>query len=272
MPPGTVDGLLAGRSKIPVAPEQAAVGIPADLLRRRPDIRRTELEAAAQSAQIGFAKADLLPALTLVGNVGTIATDIGRGDIGDVFTAKSLDYSVGPAVEWNILNYGQITNNVRVQDARLQELLVEYQNAVLAAQEEVENGLAAFVQSRAQSAYLRNSAGAAAGALTIALNQYKQGIADFTTVLTAEENLLAAQTDLAVARGNIALGLIATYRALGGGWQLREGEDFVPEDVRSEMAERTNWGTLLTPELLTPEAPGLPGPEDASPSVRPPEW
>jgi NodT family efflux transporter outer membrane factor (OMF) lipoprotein len=272
MPPGTVDGLLAGRSKIPVAPEQAAVGIPADLLRRRPDIRRTELEAAAQSAQIGFAKADLLPALTLVGNVGTIATDIGRGDIGDVFTAKSLDYSVGPAVEWNILNYGQITNNVRVQDARLQELLVEYQNAVLAAQEEVENGLAAFVQSRAQSAYLRNSAGAAAGALTIALNQYKQGIADFTTVLTAEENLLAAQTDLAVARGTIALGLIATYRALGGGWQLREGEDFVPEDVRSEMAERTNWGTLLTPELLTPEAPGLPGPEDASPSVRPPEW
>ena len=95
---------------------------------------------------------------------------------------------------------------------------------------------------------------------------------DFTVVLNAEENLYQAQNNLAVARGNIPLGLIATYRALGGGWQLREGNDFVPDATRAEMARRTNWGTWLTPDLLRPQAPGLPSPEDRGPLVRPPEW
>jgi len=175
-------------------------------------------------------------------------------------------------VQWNILNYGQITNNVRVQDARFQELLVGYQNSVLSAQKEVENGLVAFVKSREQSVYLAESTKAGEGALTIALNQYKEGTADFTTVLTAEQNLYKAQSDLADARGNISLGLIAAYRAMGGGWQIREGNDFVPESTRSEMAERTNWGGLLSPQLLTPEAPGLPSPADASASPGLPEW
>ena len=272
VPPGGADTILAGPSQIPVAPQQAVVGIPADLLRRRPDVRSAELKAAAQSAQIGFAKADLLPAFTLVGNVGTISSDIGKGNLGDVFTGRSVAASIGPAVQWNILNYGQITNNVRVQDARFQELLVGYQNSVLSAQKEVENGLVAFVKSREQSVYLAASTKAGEGALTIALNQYKEGTADFTTVLTAEQNLYKAQSDLADARGNISLGLIAAYRAMGGGWQIREGNDFVPESTRSEMAERTNWGTLLSPELLTPEAPGLPSPADASASPGLPEW
>jgi NodT family efflux transporter outer membrane factor (OMF) lipoprotein len=272
LPPGGADAILAGPSKIPVAPERAVVGIPADLLRRRPDVRQAELQAAAQSAQIGFAKADLLPALSLFGNVGTFASDIGTGKLSDVFTGKSVSYSVGPAVQWNVLNYGQITNNVRTQDARFQALLADYQNAVLSAQREVENGLVAFVKSREQSVYLEQSAEAAEGALTVALNQYKQGTADFTTVLTAEQNLYQAQSDLADARGNIALGLIAAYRSLGGGWQIREGNDFVPEETRAEMAERTDWGTLLTPDLLQPESPGLPGPEDASASPGLPEW
>jgi hypothetical protein len=91
-------------------------------------------------------------------------------------------------------------------------------------------------------------------------------------VLIAEENLYKTQNNLAVARGNIVLGLIAAYRALGGGWQVREGNDFVPAATQEEMAQRTNWGTLLTPDLLLPQAPGLPSPEDAGPLVRPPEW
>jgi hypothetical protein len=91
-------------------------------------------------------------------------------------------------------------------------------------------------------------------------------------VLTAEERLFTSENDLAVARGNIPLGMIAAYRALGGGWQIREGHEFVPTETRTEMAERTNWGTILSPELLAPDAPGLPGPEDTGPTLRLPEW
>jgi len=273
LPPGGADAVLAGEpSRIPVAPAQVAAGIPSDLLRRRPDVRKAELDATAQNAQIGFAKADLLPALSLIGNVGTLASDIGKGSLSDVFTGRSVSSSIGPAVQWNVLNYGQITNNVRVQDAKLQALLVEYQNTVLTAQRDVENGLVAFVKSREQTIYLEESTVAAEGALTIALNQYKEGTADFTTVLVAEENLYSAQSDLAQARGNVSLGLINAYRALGGGWEIREGNDFVPEATRNEMAERTDWGTWMTPDLLQPDAPGLPGPEDTSSSPGLPEW
>lgn len=272
LPPGPLDSLLAGSADIPTAPEWVAVGIPADLLRRRPDIRRAELQAAAQSAQIGFAKADLFPTFTLLGNVGTLSSNIGQSGLGDVFTAKSLAYSAGPAVQWNILNYGQITNNVRVQDARFQQLLVDYQNTVLKAQQEVENGITIFTQSRTQVGFLTKSVTAAEDALRIALIQYKEGTADFTTVLTAEQNLYQAQNNLAIATGAVPLGLIAAYRALGGGWQIREGRDFVPANMRDEMAKRTNWGTWLTPQLLQPPAPGLPSPDDVGPLVRPPEW
>jgi outer membrane protein TolC len=272
MPPGQLDGMLAGSSGIPTAPRQITVGIPADLLRRRPDIRRAELQAAAQCAQIGFAKADLFPAFSLRGNVGTSSTDINQASLGDVFTGNNVAYSTGPVVQWNILNYGQITNNVRVQDARFQQLLIDYQNTVLKAQQEVANGIATFVHSREQAGFLKNSVAAAEGAVTIATLQYRQGIADFTTVLTAEQNLYKAQNDLALATGSISLGLISTYRALGGGWQIRQGYDFVPVETRQEMAERTNWGTLLTPDLLRPQVPALPSPQDRGPLVRPPEW
>ena len=153
MPPGPRDDLLAGSSEIPTAPEQVVAGIPADLLRRRPDVRRAELQAATQSAQIGFAKADLYPTFSLLGNVGTLATDISPSSLSNVFTRGSLHYSVGPAVQWNVLNYGQITNNVRVQDAKFQQLLIDYQNTVLKAQQEVENGIAKFVHSREQAGF-----------------------------------------------------------------------------------------------------------------------
>src|SRR5262245_22783283 len=272
MPPGQVDDLLVGSADIPTAPPQVTVGIPADLLRRRPDIRRAEFQAAAQCAQIGFAQADLFPAFQLTGTVGTLSTDIAHHSLGNFFTGDSLTYNVGPSVQWSILNYVQITNNVRVQDAKLQELLFDYQNTVLKAQQEVANGIATFVHSRDQAEFLKNSVVAAEGALTIATVQYRQGIADFTTVLTAEQNLYQAQNSLALATGSIALGLITTYRALGGGWQIREGRDFVPAQTQQEMAERTNWGTLLTPDLLRPQIPALSVPQDRGPVVRPPEW
>ena len=227
MPPGYVDHLLTDTGTSPMHQSAWRSGFPADLLRRRPDIRQAELQAAAQCAQIGYAKADLFPIFSLAGDVGTLGSNVTRG-LDERFTGKSLYYSVGPNVQWNILNYGQITNNVRAQDARFQELLTGYQNAVLKAQQEVENGIAAFLYSRDQVVFLQQSVDAAEGALRIAIIQYRQGIADFTTVLTAEQNLYQAQNSLTVAQGNVPLGLIAAYRAMGGGWQLREGNDFIP--------------------------------------------
>jgi NodT family efflux transporter outer membrane factor (OMF) lipoprotein len=272
MPPRTMDNMLSGSDDIPTSPEQVIVGIPADLLRRRPDVRRAELQAAAQSAQIGVSKAELFPTFALVGNVGTLATDVGSNSLGHLFSRGSFLYSAGPGVQWNILNYGQITNNVRVQDAKFQQLLIDYQNAVLKAQQEVEDGIAAFIHSREQANFLQQSVSAGEGALRIALLQYREGTADFTTVLTAEQNLYQVQNSLALATGSIALGLITTYRALGGGWQIRDGKDFVPAETQQEMRERTNWGTLLSPELLQPQAPGLPSSQDRGPPVRLPEW
>lgn len=155
----------------------------------------------------------------------------------------------------------------------MQQYLVDYQNAVLKAQREVEDGLSATLQSRAQAGYLRRASDAAQGALGIALLEYQQGTRDFTTVLTAEQNLYAAETNLAQALGNSASGLVSVYRALGGGWQVREGRGFVDPTTAEEMRSRTNWGGLLAPAgaPLQPD-PGLPGPEDRGPTVGAPEW
>jgi NodT family efflux transporter outer membrane factor (OMF) lipoprotein len=199
-------GFLLGRSTgiIPSAPRTAAVGIPADLLRRRPDIRAAELLAAAQSAQIGVAASELYPAITLIGTFGGSASTLIGGNLGNVFQPSGRNFTLGPALQWNILNYGQITNNVRLQDATLQQYLVDYQNTVLKAQQEVENGISAFLNSKAEAGFLHQSTQAARGALRVALLQYQDGKRDFTTVLTAEQNLLTAENNLAVATGNIS--------------------------------------------------------------------
>jgi NodT family efflux transporter outer membrane factor (OMF) lipoprotein len=265
--------LAKGTGQIPVAPRKVVVGVPADLLRRRPDIRTAELRAAAQSAQIGVADADLYPAISITGSFGGIANNVGGHNLLQVFQPIGRSFSVGPAFQWNLLNYGQITNNVRLQDATLQQYLVDYQNTVLKAQQEVENGISSFLLSRAQADYLHRSVVAAVGALHIATLEYQQGTRDFTTVLTAEQNLYQAQNNLVLATGNISTGLVSVFRALGGGWQIRDGNGFVNVATSEEMRHRTNWGELLPPAGESPPpAPGLPGPEDRGPTVRAPEW
>lgn len=270
--PQSLDAMLAPSKGIPAAPANVSVGIPADLLRRRPDIRSAELRAASQSAQIGVAKADLFPSLTLVGTVGYISTNVNQSSLSDLFTHKSLAYGVGPSLNWNILNYGQITNNVRAQDARFQSLIADYQNTVLKAQQEVEDGIATFVLSQRQAAFLRNSVTAASGALDLAFTQYQEGLTDFTTVLTSEQALLDAQNNLAVALGATSVGLAQTYRALGGGWEMRAGKEFVPPGVTDQMKSRTNWG-----DLLSISAPAAGQQEKAPPPPKPfptsaPDW
>ena len=267
LPPSHLVDELSSSSDIPVSPPQVVVGIPADLLRRRPDIRSAELQAAAQCAQIGVAKADLYPAFSLTGNFGFVSTDLGRNSLSDMFRWSSRNIQAGPTFQWNILNYGQITNNVRVQDARFQELLIAYQNTVLAAQQEVEDNLIAFLKAQEQAGFLAVSATAAKGALDLAIQQYRQGVVDFTTVLVAQQSLLSVQDNLAATLGNIASNLVRVYQALGGGWELREGKDLVPHEIKEEMSKRTNWSKLLAPSSHNP----LPSEEPKSP-IRLPDW
>jgi len=265
MPPRELTELLAGSADIPVAPPYIVVGIPADLLRRRPDIRQAEFQAAAQSAQIGVAKADLYPAFSLTGQFGILAADVGRFSLADMFDWRSRFGSIGPTVRWNIFNYGQITNQVRTQDARFQELLIRYQNTVLNAQREVEDNLIAFLKSEDRARFLAESTAAAQRSMELAVLQYRQGITDFTTVLTAQQALLTEQDNLASTLGEISRNLVGVYRALGGGWQVREGRDLVPESVKKVMAERTDWGRILSPATYLP-------PTEPKPTVRSPDW
>ena len=253
VPPRNLDHLLGDRSAIPEAPLEVAVGIPADLLRRRPDIRIAELQAAAQCALIGVAKADLYPAFTLNGTFGYLASDVGRFHLSQIASWDSRTGSFGPAFAWNILNYGQITNAVRVQDALFQELIFTYQDTVLRAQQEVEDGLIGFLQSENRLVSLEEAAAAAKRSADLALIQYREGATDYTTVLTAQAALLAQQDNLATGRADVPQGLITVYRALGGGWEIREGQRFLPADVTQTMGSRTDWGGLLDPAAVEPQ-------------------
>jgi NodT family efflux transporter outer membrane factor (OMF) lipoprotein len=266
LPPSNLANLLQGTEEIPAPPPQVAMGIPADLLRRRPDIRSAELQAMAQCSRIGMAKADLYPSFSLTGTVGFAASDMATFYLGDLFQWRSRTGSFGPSFQWNILNYGRITNLVRVQDARFQELLIAYQNSVLKAQQEVEDSLVAFLRAQERARFLFNSTTAAKRSLDLAVLQYREGITDFTTVLTAQQSLLNEQDSLATTLGDISKNLVGVYRALGGGWQIREEQDFVPAAVKEVMARRTNWGRLLTPVAVAPPQ------ESQRRLIRAPEW
>lgn len=243
--PGELGSLLGGPGEIPKPPEDVAVGIPSELLRRRPDIRAAEMRAAAQSAQIGFAEADLYPAFTLAGSIGFQSSDLS-----DLLAGRSVAGFFNPGVTWNVFNYGRIKNNVRVQDARLQELIVDYQNTVLKAYKEVEDAAAAFVQGQRQADFLAKSVAASERAVDIALLQYADGTADYTRVLNTQTSLVRTQDQLTAVRGQIVSNLVALYKALGGGWQIRDGRDFVPPQTRNAMSNRTDWGDLLAPDAV----------------------
>ena len=267
MPPSDLSDFLGASSGIPVSPPQVIVGIPVDLLRRRPDIRSAELQAAAQSSQIGVAKADLFPAFSLTGNFLFVSTSVGTASLSDMFKWGSRQVQAGPTVQWNIFNYGQITNNVRVQDAKLQALLLTYQNAVLSAQQDVEDNLVAFLRNQDRARILAQSVTSAQIAVTIAIRQYREGITDFTTVLTAQQALLNQQDSLASTLGTISTSLVGVYRALGGGWEIREGQELIPPAIKAEMEKRTNWGRLLTPANYN-----LPASRQPESAPRLPDW
>jgi NodT family efflux transporter outer membrane factor (OMF) lipoprotein len=239
-PPRSLNDLLGGPQPIPAPPPEVAVGIPAELLRRRPDIRRAEREMAAQSAQIGVAKAVLFPAISISGAIGFTAEDID-----DMFQGRSFEAFGGPAFNWPVLNYGRLTNNVRVQDARFQELVVNYQNTVLVAAQEVEDALIGYLRAQDQATFLAEAVAASERAVELSLIQYRDGAIDYQRVLDSQQGLVTDQDNLAVTQGNIVLNLVSLYKALGGGWELRSGQAFVRQAIQTEMRERTNWGRLL---------------------------
>jgi len=247
---------------IPAAPQAIAAGAPTDLLRRRPDVRQAELNAAAQSAQLGVAEADLYPSFGLSGYLGTLAVDgtdttqSGKSGPGQLFTRDARYVYGGPYFSWNILNYGRIRNNVRVQDARLQQQLENYQDTVLNAVKEVEDGMVAFLQYRQLEQLAVQYAASAQRSMAISNVQYREGFTDFQRVLDAQNQVLAAQQQVVTNRNNMASSAIGIYKALGGGWELRSGRDFVDQETKDTMKKRTNWGNLLKPEATQPPIKG----------------
>jgi len=255
LPPTDLTQILGGEGRIPEIPEQIMVGIPADMLRQRPDVRRAELLAMAQNAQVGVAKADLYPSFSINGSLGLAAsgntntTRTGDSGIGELFRSDSLTYTVGPSFVWPFLNYDRIKNNIRVQDARLQQSLVQYQETVIQAAREVEDAMVAFVGSQLQDVILVDTVESAKRSSELSMLRYQEGFADYQRVLDAQQALFGQQQRYVSNKGFAIQSLISVYRALGGGWQ--SGSGFIDEATRQEMEQRTDWNDLLEADRNT---------------------
>ena len=231
MPPHDLN-LDRGPRIIPQAPAEVVVGIPAELLRRRPDIRRAEQQAAAQCARIGIAVSELYPHFSISGNIALNAEYFS-----DLFRGDSLAGSIGPNFRWNILNYGRIRNNICVEDSRFRQLVLAYQQTVLQANQEVEDCIVAFLREKERVQFLAQSADETRKAVDLAILQYHEGIVDYQRVLDTERALVVQQEALAGSRGQVALNLVAVYKALGGGWEMPAALPPVDLPLSSQLPE-----------------------------------
>lgn len=251
MPVFDMSDLLKGSSSIPKVPEQLAVGLQADLLRRRPDVRQAEYLAMAQNAQVGLAEANLYPSFSLAGAVGLTAagntdtTRTGNSGFGALFSGDSLTYSIGPNFVWPFLNYGRLKNSVRVQDARLQQSLIAYRETVLQAAREVEDAMVGLEGAVQQDELLAITVESAKRSTEVAQLRFNEGFADYQRVLDAQQSLFTQQSRYVNTHSSIVSNFIALYLALGGGWELREDADMIDAETRETMKERTNWGELI---------------------------
>ena len=246
--PEEIRPLLEPDGAIPDISTQIAVQLPAELLRRRPDVRRSEMQAAAQSAQIGIARAELYPSFTLFGSIGWGANDIGENSLGDIFDSNGFSYSFGPAFKWNLFNYGRLKNEVRIQDARFQQTLLNYQNTVLNAAREVENAMKNLTNARTEAEFLRAGVKTSQRSTDLSMLQYQEGLIDYQRVLDSIRALTTRQDLYAQTQGKIATNIIALYKAFGGGWVIDYDNDLlIPEEMAKEMEERTDWGNYLHP-------------------------
>jgi NodT family efflux transporter outer membrane factor (OMF) lipoprotein len=250
--PGDISTQL-GSGPIPTAPMEIAVGIPAELLRRRPDVRKAERQAASQCAQIGVAEADLYPSLQLLGFVGYTSNSSGN-----LFTSPSFTGIIAPTLQWKIFNYYKIKNNVRKQEALLNARITDYQQTVLKAHGEVEDALVGFVNSGKQAAHLGESVEAARISVNLVLGMYREGKVDFNRVQNAEAMLVKQQDQLAVANTESILSLIRVYRGLAGGWEAF-GQNSQVAGVTGPVAEN------VSPVVADDSVAGVPSDDAIAP-------
>ena len=243
--PGPLPEMAAGKDLIPQAGLAVIVDMPADLLRRRPDVRAAEMQLAAQSAQIGVSVADLYPSISLLGSVGLSATSLG---------ARALSWGLGPTLVWNVFDHGRLKNAVLVQDARFQQLYEQYQGSVLQAAREVDDAAVGFAKTGEQIALLEDAVKAARRSLDIATIQYREGLTDFQRVLDSQQVLFSQQELLVNARGSLIQNLIALYKAMGGGWEPGRSRPVLDDETRETMGKRSDWGDLLAEPLPAPGA------------------
>jgi outer membrane protein, multidrug efflux system len=241
-PPGPVPEMATGQEQIPQAALAVIVDMPADLLRRRPDVRTAELQLAAQSALIGVNRAALYPSIALVGNLGLSATSLES-------SSTTLNWLAGPALTWNVFDYGRLKGQVLVQDARFQQLFEVYQDTVLRAAREMDDAAVSFAKSRIQADILEQAVQAAKRSLDIATIQYQEGLVDFERVLDSQRTLFSQQERLVATRGSVAQSLVSLYKALGGGWQAARSREVLDAATRQTMSERSNWNGLLSAPL-----------------------
>lgn len=240
--------------EIPTVESAVAVGIPAELLMRRPDVRRAERELAAQSARIGIAESDLYPQITLTGVVGVRANQFD-----ELFRNGSSFGSVGPSFRWNILNYGRILNDVRVQDARFQQSLANYRQTVLLANLEAENALIEFLKNQDRLEKQLEAAAAADRTNDLIRLLLEEGEADFNRVFNVQNFKTQQEESAALAKGAVAQSLIAIYRALGGGWP----SPYLCTPAPSVPSEPPTGEEIPPPEPL-PSAEALDFPESVA--------
>lgn len=246
-PPGPLPEMAAGQGTVPAAELAIIADLPAELLRRRPDVRAVELQLAAQSALIGVSEAELYPSISLLGSLGVSAASLPN-------SSRTLNWAVGPSLVWNVFDYGRLTNQVLVQDARFQQIYEQYQEAVLRAAREVDDAAIGFAKGREQSEVLAEGVRAARRSLEIANIQYREGLTDFQRVLDSQQTLFNQQERLVGNRGDVAQSLIALYKAMGGGWQPARQRPVVDAATREAMGQRADWrGTLAVP-LPPPDA------------------
>jgi NodT family efflux transporter outer membrane factor (OMF) lipoprotein len=240
--------------RIPLPPAEIAVGMPADLLRRRPDIRRAERELAAQSEQIGIAAAEFYPHINVTGLVGWEAKTLGL-----LFAPGSLYGNITPGFNWNILNYGRIQQNVILQDAIFQRLAYAYQAAVLNADREVEDAIVGYLQGHERVVALRRAVNASQLAVDTATEQYRGGAVDFNRVFLLQGDLVRLQDSLAAAEGDVARALIGIFRGMGGGWEIR----FADTNAMVRLPEVAPPAPAQPPaQPQEAVAPGLPQPQE----------
>jgi NodT family efflux transporter outer membrane factor (OMF) lipoprotein len=261
-----------GAARLPTAPGSIAAGIPADLLRRRPDIRAAERRAAAQSAQIGVAAADLYPRISIAGVTG-FASSTFEGSrspgLGNTFDADSFAGFIGLRLNWPLFNYGRIRGNIRAQDALYEQAVAAYQEAVIRAAADVEGGLSAFLRASERAGHLGEGVTATRRSFDLSLLQYRAGLVDFIRLNDAQTRLERQEDELVDARTRIALGAVRTYRALGGGWEIRQGREYVDDATAQRMRDRTNWGDVLSGGPDVGRDPQAPAGSAAEPVAQP---